>query len=118
MSKKRTIVSYISKYPSLTHDPVKLARAIVADNDSYSLKEIIKEIKETLPSLLDDDDSSGYKKIIVSKKTIKTKIDNEFDGNASLAARSMGIPERTVRRWYHDPKSKKDNIRRFVVTFR
>lgn len=117
MSKKRTIVSYISKYPSLTHDPVKLARAIVADNDSYSLKEIIKEIKETLPSLLDDDDSSGYKKIIVSKKTIKTKIDNEFDGNASLAARSMGIPERTVRRWYHDPKSKKDNIRRFVVTY-
>ena len=118
MNKKSIVVSYISRYPSLTHDPVKLARLILAENDDYSLKELIKEIKDTLPELLDEEEGSGYKKLIISKKTIRTKVDNEFDGNASAAARAMGVPERSMRRWYHDPKSKEgDDIKRFVITY-
>lgn len=118
MDRKKLVVSYMSSHPSLIHEPAKLARVILRDNDEYSLKEIIKEIKDTLPELLDEEDNGGYKKLILSKKTIRTKVDNEFDGNASAAARAMGVPERSMRRWYHDPESKKGNdIQRFVITY-
>lgn len=116
--RKSLVTSYISENPSLISDPVKLARLILSEgSNNYSLKELVKEIKETTKELLSsDEDSEGYKKVILSNKTIRTKVDHEFNGNASAAARAMGIPERTVRRWYSE-SGKGESIRRFVVTY-
>ena len=77
------------------------------------MKELVKEIKETTTQLLSSDDEDSRKRVILSGKTIRTKVDNEFEGNASAAARAMGIPERTVRRWYSEAKN--NNINTFVV---
>ena len=120
MSRKKLVLSYISENPSLISEPIQLAKMISSDTDGqYSLKELVKEIKETISELLSDDgDKNGYQKVIMSKKTIRTKVDNEFDGNPSAAARAMGLPERSVRRWYHEKDSKKgEDIRGYVVTY-
>ena len=114
--RKSLVTSYISENPSLISDPAKLARLILSEtNSNYSLKELVKEIKETTTQLLSSDDEDSRKRVILSGKTIRTKVDNEFDGNASAAARAMGIPERTVRRWYSEAKN--NNINTFVVTY-
>lgn len=119
MDRKSIVVSYISENPSLISEPIKLARLIISETDGeYSLKELIKEIKETVSELLSDDgDKDGYNTVIISHKTIRTKVDNEFDGNPSAAARAMGLPERTVRRWYNQPNKKTKDVRGYVVTY-
>tara|TARA_R110000737_G_scaffold142599_5_gene173411 strand:- start:7717 stop:9438 length:1722 start_codon:yes stop_codon:yes gene_type:complete len=119
MNRKSIVVSYISENPSLISEPIKLARLIISETDGeYSLKELIKEIKETVSELLSDDgDKDGYNTVIISHKTIRTKVDNEFDGNPSAAARAMGLPERTVRRWYNQPNKKTKDVRGYVVTY-
>lgn len=117
-NRKSVVTAYVSENPSLISDPAKLARIILSETGGeFSLKELIKEIKVVASNLLSsDEDDEGYKKVILSSKTIHTKIDNEFDGNASAAARAMGVPERTVRRWYSEGRKGKD-IKRFVVTY-
>ena len=117
MNRKSIVVSYISENPSLVNEPVQLARKIVSDTDGeFSLQELVKEIKDTIPELLSEEGRKTHKPII-SAKTIRTRVDNEFDGNPSEAARQMGLPERTVRRWYHEPQEKNKSVSRFVITY-
>tara|TARA_R110000765_G_scaffold20317_1_gene52807 strand:- start:24999 stop:26720 length:1722 start_codon:yes stop_codon:yes gene_type:complete len=119
MSRKSVVLSFISENPSLISDPIQLAKLIFSKTDGkYSLKKLVKEIKSSIANTLSEEESSGgYNKVIISRETIRAKVDGEFDGNPSAAAREMGLPERTVRRWYSNEKSKKKDIKRFVVTY-
>jgi len=119
MSRKSVVLSFISENPSLISDPIQLAKLIFSKTDGkYSLKKLVKEIKSSIANTLSEEESNGgYNKVIISRETIRAKVDGEFDGNPSAAAREMGLPERTVRRWYSNEKSKKKDIERFVVTY-
>ena len=101
MSRKSVVLSFISENPSLISDPIQLAKLIFSKTDGkYSLKKLVKEIKSSIANTLSEEESSGgYNKVIISRETIRAKVDGEFDGNPSAAAREMGLPERTVRRW-------------------
>ena len=57
-----------------------------------------------------------YLKITMSHETVVKKVE-EFNGNISEAARNLGIPVRTLHRWFNEPQNVNKNVKRFVITY-
>lgn len=54
---------------------------------------------------------------LLSKESIRLKVEEEFNGNVSRASRELNIPRRTLRRNLETPPLKMNSIKRYIVTY-
>lgn len=115
------IKEWIDKNPGSINSITTASKKIFAEgNVSMTARQIAKRIPEIIKhfSFLESTEYlDNVNSLTISHETLVKKVDEEFDGNISLAAREMRIPRSTLQRWYDKPIKRSKNVNRYIITY-
>ncbi len=117
---KTKVKKWLRKDPELANKHLQLAHIILQHESTVglSLSRLLPKVEAILLQLAQSPESNIQRTIKMDPDSIITKIEKDFHGNISQAAKDMDIPYSTLQDMYNTSKDgSRRKIKRFIVTY-